>query len=114
MGATHMIEWLEAHPEVTSLRAAVCDLNGTLRGKRIPITQAGKALSGGIRMPLSVAGVDIWGEDIIGGKLVFETGDADGIVPVDRTWSPSGDLDRATDCLDPSLAQQGRWNTICR
>ena len=33
-----------------SERAAVCDLNGTMRGKRIPVHQAEKALKGGLRM----------------------------------------------------------------
>jgi glutamine synthetase len=92
-----MLEWLAAHPEITSLRAAVCDLNGALRGKRIPAAQAKKALTGGLRMPLSVVGVDVWGEDIVGSKLVFETGDADGIcewtgrgpLPVDWMSSPT-------------------------
>lgn len=97
MGETGALAWLEAHAEVTSLRAALCDLNGALRGKRIPASQASKALSGGLRMPLSVAGVDVWGEDIVGGKLVFETGDADGIcewtgrgpLPIDWTARPT-------------------------
>lgn len=97
MQPTEMLEWLAAHPEISSLRAAVCDLNGALRGKRVPATQAKKALSGGLRMPLSVVGVDVWGEDIVGGKLVFETGDADGIcewtgrgpLPINWTASPT-------------------------
>ena len=88
MAVTEMLSWLELHPAVTSLRTAVCDLNGALRGKRIPTTQAKKALTGGLRMPLSVAGVDVWGEDIVGGKLVFETGDADG----NCEWTGRGPL----------------------
>ena len=88
MAVTEMLSWLELHPEVTSLRAAVCDLNGALRGKRIPAAQAKKALTGGLRMPLSVTGVDVWGEDIVGGKLVFETGDADG----NCEWTGRGPL----------------------
>jgi glutamine synthetase len=88
MGAPEMIEWLRQHPEVTSLRAAVCDLNGALRGKRLPSARAGSVLTGGMRIPLSVTGVDVWGEDIVGGKLVFETGDADGICE----WTGRGPL----------------------
>ncbi len=80
--------WIEAHPEVESLRVAVCDLNGALRGKRIPVSQLDKALEGGLRMPLSITGVDVWGEDIVGGKLVFETGDADGLCQ----WTGRGPL----------------------
>jgi len=79
MHAEDILNWLEKHPEIESLRVAICDLNGTMRGKGIPVSQAKKALEGEIRMPLSVAGVDIWGEDIIGSELVFESGDADGI-----------------------------------
>ncbi len=76
------------------MRAAFYDLNGIARGKRIPSTHARKALEGEIRMPVSTAGVDVWGEDIVGGRLVFETGDADGICqwtgrgPLPIDWTP--------------------------
>lgn len=93
-----ILAWLESRTDIKSLRAAVCDLNGVMRGKRIPLEQAEKVLSGGLRMPLSVVGVDIWGEDIVKSPLVFATGDADGtckstgrgILPVDWTAEPSG------------------------
>ena len=92
------LEWLESRTDIKSLRAAVCDLNGVMRGKRIPLDQAEKVLGGGLRMPLSVVGVDIWGEDIVKSPLVFATGDADGIcestgrgiLPMDWTAEPSG------------------------
>lgn len=92
------LAWLESRTDIKSLRAAVCDLNGVMRGKRIPLEQAEKVLGGGLRMPLSVVGVDIWGEDIVKSPLVFATGDADGtcestgrgILPVDWTAEPSG------------------------
>jgi glutamine synthetase len=92
------LSWLETQSDITSLRAAVCDLNGVMRGKRIPVEQAEKVLSGGLRMPLSVVGVDIWGEDIKNSPLVFTTGDADGlcepigrgILPMDWTPEPTG------------------------
>lgn len=68
--------------------AAVCDLNGTLRGKRLPADAAEKIADGAVRMPLSVCGVDIWGEDIEGSGLVFESGDADGVCE----WTGRGPL----------------------
>ncbi len=74
-----MTKWLAVRPEIESIFACVCDLNGTLRGKRVPVDQADKVVDGSIRMPLSVTGVDIWGEDIEGSELVFETGDSDGL-----------------------------------
>jgi glutamine synthetase len=92
-----MLSWLQHHPEIESLRAAICDLNGAMRGKGIPISQASKALRGGLRMPLSVAGVDVWGADVIANNLVFEAGDADGvcewtgrdILPIDWLAKPT-------------------------
>lgn len=89
--------WLEEHPEINSIYACVCDLNGTMRGKRIPVNQAGKVVEGGLRMPLSVVNVDVWGEDIEGSELVFETGDSDGLcdytgrpfIPINWTSKPT-------------------------
>lgn len=74
--------WLETHPEISALRVAVCDLNGVARGKRVPVASRAKLLSDGARTPLSAIGVDIWGKDIADNPLVFETGDADGILRV--------------------------------
>lgn len=98
MAVKDMMKWIENHPEIEGLRVAVCDLNGNMRGKGIPVNQAKKALEGSIRMPLSAAGVDIWGEDVIGSELVFASGDADGvcewtgrdIVPIDWLAKPTG------------------------
>lgn len=72
------LDWLERRPEVTSLRAAVCHLNGILRGKRVPIAQAKKVLDGQMRMPFSIAFLDIWGEDVADNPVVWKQGDVDG------------------------------------
>lgn len=88
------IRWLKQHPEIANLRVAVCDLNGILRGKRIPVTQVGKVLDGHLRMPPSILSCDVWGQDLAGNTVVQQTGDADalcqptgrGILPV--TWTP--------------------------
>ena len=90
-------DWLANADSVESIQAVVCDLNGILRGKRVPIGQAKKVLEGGIRMPLSIVGVDVWGEDIVGSSQVFASGDMDGIcsptgrgaLPVNWTLKPS-------------------------
>ncbi|MEW9617484.1 glutamine synthetase family protein [Shinella sp. S4-D37] len=89
--------WLINADGVESIQAVVCDLNGILRGKRVPVGQAEKVLKGGIRMPLSIVGVDVWGEDIVGSSHVFASGDMDGIcsptgrgaLPVNWTLKPS-------------------------
>lgn len=80
MDKTAPIERLESdHPEVDAIFACICDLNGVMRGKRLPADQIDKVRDGGLRMPLSLLGMDIWGEDVEGSDLVFDTGDADGI-----------------------------------
>ncbi|MEZ5883860.1 MAG: glutamine synthetase family protein [Paracoccaceae bacterium] len=91
------LEWLRQQDDIENVFACICDLNGTLRGKRVDVEQADKILDGSIRMPLSLAGLDIWGEDIEVSALVFETGDADGIcrhtgrgiVPINWTSRPT-------------------------
>lgn len=68
-----------------SARIAAVDLNGILRGKRIPRAK----LENPARMPLSALNVDIFGHDIEDSPLVFESGDADGALrPADRPRVP--------------------------
>ena len=68
-----------------SLRVAAVDLNGQLRGKRVPKGMSSKQM----RMPLSVLNIDVFGADIEESPLVFETGDQDGIMePVGRDPVP--------------------------
>lgn len=71
--------WLRDRPEIETIFACICDLNGVMRGKRVPVDHLDKILAGDLRMPLSLLGMDIWGEDIEGNELVFDTGDADGL-----------------------------------
>ena len=72
-----------------TFRVAACDLNGRMRGKRVPGSYAEKLGKGTVRMPLSALNVDIFGADIDNSPLVFETGDADGILmPTDRGPMP--------------------------
>jgi glutamine synthetase len=72
-----------------TFRVAACDLNGLMRGKRVPGSYASKLDQGAVRLPLSALNLDIFGADIEGSPLVFETGDADGILrPTDRGAVP--------------------------
>ncbi len=75
-----------------TIRVAAVDLNGVMRGKRVPFSYTKKLDKGAVRLPFSVLNVDIWGEDIADSPLVFESGDADGILrptgrgPVPMPW----------------------------
>ena len=74
----------------------ITDLNGNLRGKRIPASAMKKVMKEGVKLPRSVVGFDFWGADVLDNGLVFETGDSDGIclpvsdkaVPVPWAESP--------------------------
>lgn len=80
--------WQKANQDIDSLRAVTFDLNGVMRGKRLPVSQLKKITSDEMRMPLSTANVDIWGRDIENSEWVFATGDADGSC----VWTKRGPL----------------------
>jgi len=72
-------EFLTARPELKFVDAFLADLNGVIRGKRLPGKGAMKVFDGGLRLPRSLVGVDIWGADVMKNGLIFETGDQDGL-----------------------------------
>ena len=80
---------LSAYP---TIRVAACDLNGQMRGKRVPGSYGEKLEQGAVRMPISALNLDILGADVVDSPLVFATGDADGILlptgrgPVPLPW----------------------------
>ena len=57
----------------------IVDLNGNLRGKRLPGDALKKVFDEGVKMPRSAVGFDFWGGDVPENGLVFETGDNDGV-----------------------------------
>ncbi|HVL19973.1 MAG TPA: glutamine synthetase family protein [Amaricoccus sp.] len=100
MDAATALAWLESRPDITSQRAAVCDLNGILRGKRVPVAQVPKVLEGAMRMPYSITCLDIWGEDVTGNPLVYQQGDIDGrCEPTGRGFLPMNWLGSPTALL---------------
>lgn len=72
--------FFKAHPQIERVEAFMVDVNGTLRGKWLPVQTAAKIFSDGLRLPFSIHAVDIWGRDVLAAGLVNETGDTDGIV----------------------------------
>jgi len=95
-----MIDWFRYNPGVKTIRVAAADLNGQARGKRIPVRFAEKIVKEGTRFPYSVLNLDIWGEDIEDSPLLFESGDADGVLkPTARGFMPMPWLDAPTALL---------------
>ena len=78
--------------QLSTIRIAAADLNGQLRGKRLPASDFSKLAKGGARMPVSAMNIDITGADIADSPLVFASGDADGMLlptargPVPMPW----------------------------
>jgi glutamine synthetase len=89
--------FFEEHPEFEALEAFVVDVNGVLRGKKIPRESAGYVLKEGMRMPFSIYALDVWGQDVPASGLVFETGDGDGIcTAVEGSLKPAPWADHPT------------------
>ncbi|MFC2966742.1 glutamine synthetase family protein [Acidimangrovimonas pyrenivorans] len=92
--------WLRKNPQVRTIRVAAADLNGQARGKRVPARFADKVVADGTRFPMSVLNLDIWGEDIDDSPLIFDTGDADGVLkPTERGFVPMPWLEAPTALL---------------
>ena len=92
--------FLRKNPQIRTIRVAAADLNGQPRGKRVPTRFADKVISDGTRFPLSALNLDIWGEDIDDSPLVFDSGDADGVLrPTERGFVPMPWLEAPTALL---------------
>ena len=72
------LKWVEDAGNCPKVIAAICDLNGIWRGKRIPVTEVEKVLESGIRLPISASCVDVWGTDLGKSPFLFKSGDSDG------------------------------------
>ncbi|WP_416140154.1 glutamine synthetase family protein [Halomonas sp. HK25] len=69
--------FLDAHPEINSVDLLISDLNGVMRGKRIPRDSLTKAYTSGIALPASVFALDINGHTIEATGLGLDSGDGD-------------------------------------
>lgn len=81
---------LDAAEPTACFEILIADMNGRLRGKRLPLDAEKKVWSGAVRLPASTQSLDIWGDDnddLTGISLTL--GDPDGqILPDARTLAP--------------------------
>ncbi|MCK2182575.1 glutamine synthetase family protein [Halomonas getboli] len=70
-------DFLARHPDIASIDLLISDLNGVMRGKRIPRGNLEKAFEHGINLPASVFALDILGNTVEATGLGLETGDGD-------------------------------------
>ena len=78
--------WFQDNPDIKQIIVGIFDYNGVLRAKRVPVNKLDGLLSSGMKMPLSIQVLDIFGEDIADSDLVFASGDQD------STAHPTGRL----------------------
>src|SRR6516164_8481037 len=69
---------LAAHPEIEFVDAAIADICGNLRGKRIAAADALKLYDSGMQIPLSLHLMDVRGEMMNPGGRGYSDGDPDG------------------------------------
>lgn len=99
------------YPEVEVAEVYLTDLNSIARGKLVPMDMLGKLQSGGMRMPVSVLGLDIFGMDVAESRVAIEVGDPDGLlVPVPATLAPMLWAQRPTAQLQCMLTDPGGVN----
>nr|WP_246225042.1 glutamine synthetase family protein [Pseudochelatococcus lubricantis] len=70
--------FLRRNENIEEVDLLISDLNGILRGKRVPISSLDRLYESGMKLPRSALALDIWGEDVPENGLVWETGDSDG------------------------------------
>lgn len=89
-----------AHPDIEVVEYLLADTNGVIRGKWGPLQGLDKAYEGGIPLPYSTFGFDVWGREVDETGLHIETGDKDGLcfavpgtlVPVPWASRPSAQV----------------------
>lgn len=88
--ATEFEAYCQIHGMPDQIELLLCDLNGVLRGKRIPGEAAAKLEKGAVRLPLSTCAPDITGHEVPGTGLGIEFGDPDGVlVPLSQSLRPA-------------------------
>jgi len=87
--AGHLAAFRARHPEIEVADVYLTDLNGVARGKLVPAGMLDKLADGGMKMPVSTLGLDIFGDDVAEAGIALERGDPDGVLlPVAETLAP--------------------------
>ncbi len=98
----------QKHPEVKTIEVFVTDLNGAPRGKLAPIDSLDKLADGGMKMPRSAVGLDIFGCDVGRARVALEVGDPDGVLrPIPSTLAPMIWADRPTGQVQAMMLEPG-------
>jgi glutamine synthetase len=89
--------YLKQHPKTVHVDAFLHDLNGNLRGKRLPVGEAAKIWKSGLEMPRCMLFLDPTGDDLDPGCRVTVLGDPDGAaLPIPDLLAPVPWVDEPT------------------
>jgi glutamine synthetase len=81
--------YLKRHADTVHVDAFLHDLNGNLRGKRLPVAEAGKLWKSGLEMPRCMLFLDPTGDDLNPGERSTGLGDPDGsAMPIPGLLAP--------------------------
>jgi glutamine synthetase len=90
LSADHAEEFLARHPHIDSIDLLISDLNGVMRGKRIPRGKLAQVCQSGVNLPASVFALDINGHTIEATGLGLAIGDSDRVCrPLAGSLMPS-------------------------
>lgn len=76
---SEVTEFLNTTPRPQFVEVYIVDVNGLLRGKRLPVSQLPRLYDKGLCLPASTAVLDIYGQEVEATGMVMDTGDADHI-----------------------------------
>ena len=109
----HLAAFRAAHPDTEVAEVYISDLNGVARGKLVPADMLDKLAGGGMKLPVSTVGLDIFGNDVAEAGIALEIGDPDGnLVPIDATLAPMLWAGRPTAQLQCMMTDAG-GSDIC-
>jgi len=78
--------FLAEHPDLDTVEVVLPDTNGVLRGKWLPGGAVETVFAGGVALPYSLFGLDVWGREVESTGMHIETGDKDGVCwPIPET-----------------------------
>ncbi|MGB0507295.1 MAG: glutamine synthetase, partial [Pikeienuella sp.] len=75
--ADQLAAFQAANPDIEIIEMVWPDMNGVMRGKWLPASEAGKLIKGDARIPASTYALDIFSEDTDGPGMAAEQGDPD-------------------------------------
>ena len=71
-------DFLSNYPDIERIELVVTDPGGVVRGKWAPVNTLKKAFGDGVNFPLSLHGLDVWGNEVDATGLHISSGDLDG------------------------------------